>query len=95
MRTSAGRVITVAISQRSSRSPSGRLIMFLDMGARLIHQPLVIDAGRTGGLAVEAGEAAVDVIAPVSAVGAPPFSSMFFISTMRPRGLSRSSPSST
>ena len=37
-------------------------VMFLDMGAGLVHQPLVIDAGGAGRLAVEAGEAAVDVI---------------------------------
>jgi hypothetical protein len=37
-------------------------VMLLDMAARLIHQPLVIDAGGTGGLAVETGETTVDVV---------------------------------
>ena len=62
MRTSLGRVITLAMVQRSSAVAQRAAVMFLDMDARLVHQPLIIDAGGTGGLAVQAGEAAVDVI---------------------------------
>ena len=49
-------------SARSSRSRNGRRVGRLDMRAGMIDEMHVIDAGRAGGHAGEAGQAAVDML---------------------------------
>ena len=53
---------TRASIARISRSPNGRLIGRLDIGAGVIDQMHVMDAGGAGRHAGEAGEAAVDML---------------------------------